>query len=189
VGYRTYPIQRNNHSTRPASREVQGQTDIVLRFAFHQTPSWSVLKAETTICRVVGSCCISLICTTTISKVLQTCCALTVTNPHQITLIKMVDRPHKPSSISAPPNDHHQASVDVTGDHVTAKLPSGDSCEVYLHGATVTSWKSASREHLWLSANAVMDGSKAIRGGVPVCFPVCYWKKCTKLYDQVLTCP
>jgi len=84
----------------------------------------------------------------------------------------MVDRPNKPSSISAAPNAP-QAQVDASADRVTAKLPSGESCEVHLHGATVYSWKSGGEEHLWLSSNAVMDGSKAIRGGVPVCFPVC----------------
>jgi glucose-6-phosphate 1-epimerase len=82
-----------------------------------------------------------------------------------------MDRPNKPSSISAPRNDP-QAQVDASSDRITAKLPSGDSCEISLHGATVISWKSGGRENIWLSENAVMDGSKAIRGGVPVCFPV-----------------
>jgi hypothetical protein len=42
-----------------------------------------------------------------------------------------------------------------------------------LYGATVTSWKNNGQENMWVSSNAHMDGSKAIRGGVPVVFPVC----------------
>lgn len=40
------------------------------------------------------------------------------------------------------------------------------------HGATVTSWKQGGEERLWLSDNAVLDGSKAVRGGIPLVFPV-----------------
>lgn len=40
------------------------------------------------------------------------------------------------------------------------------------HGATLLSWtNTAGRELLFVSSKAVLDGSKAIRGGVPVCFP------------------
>jgi len=42
---------------------------------------------------------------------------------------------------------------------------------VYLFGATVTSWKVNDKEQLLLSNTAVLDGSKAIRGGIPVVFP------------------
>ena len=51
-------------------------------------------------------------------------------------------------------------------------MPSGDSVEVMLYGATVISWKSNGKENLWLSSAANMEGKKAIRGGVPVVFPV-----------------
>lgn len=44
-------------------------------------------------------------------------------------------------------------------------------CEIYDHGATVTSWKVDGKEKLFLSSKAVLDGSKAIRGGIPVVFP------------------
>jgi len=83
----------------------------------------------------------------------------------------MVDRGHKPSAIS-PSSSGPQAQVDVDNTKVTAKLPSGESIEVYLYGATVTSWKAHGRERLFLSEKAVKDGSKPIRGGVPVVFPV-----------------
>ncbi|XP_046857663.1 putative glucose-6-phosphate 1-epimerase [Xenia sp. Carnegie-2017] len=43
--------------------------------------------------------------------------------------------------------------------------------EVYLHGATVTSWKCKGKEMLFVSKNAVFNGVKAIRGGIPVVFP------------------
>jgi glucose-6-phosphate 1-epimerase len=43
---------------------------------------------------------------------------------------------------------------------------------MYLHGAQVTSWKPAGNsEMIFLSSKAVFEEGKAIRGGVPVCFP------------------
>ena len=42
-----------------------------------------------------------------------------------------------------------------------------------LYGATIISWKDGSgEERLWLSEAAKLDGSKAVRGGVPLVFPV-----------------
>jgi D-hexose-6-phosphate mutarotase len=49
--------------------------------------------------------------------------------------------------------------------------PSGSSSEIYQHGAHVTSWVSRDKERLYLSPTAMLDGSKAIRGGIPICFP------------------
>jgi len=43
--------------------------------------------------------------------------------------------------------------------------------EVYLHGATLTSWQILGQEMLYLSPTAVFAPGKAIRGGVPVVFP------------------
>jgi hypothetical protein len=83
----------------------------------------------------------------------------------------MVDRAHKPSALS-PSTTGPQPTVHSDGKKVTASLPSGDSVEVMLYGATVISWKNNGQENMWLSSNAKMDGSKAIRGGVPVVFPV-----------------
>jgi len=42
---------------------------------------------------------------------------------------------------------------------------------VSLHGSTVTSWKIFGNEMLFLSKTAVLDGSKPIRGGIPLVFP------------------
>lgn len=44
--------------------------------------------------------------------------------------------------------------------------------EVYLHGAHVTSWKPAGEEEvLFVSEKSLWADGKAIRGGIPVCFP------------------
>jgi glucose-6-phosphate 1-epimerase len=88
----------------------------------------------------------------------------------------MVDRPKKPSAIPiSPTTNAPQPIVDISeaGDRVTARLPTGESVEVLLHGATVISWKSGGKENLWLSDKAILDGSKPVRGGIPICFPVC----------------
>jgi glucose-6-phosphate 1-epimerase len=52
---------------------------------------------------------------------------------------------------------------------VTSKLA---SAEIYLHGAQVTSWKPAGAEEvIFLSARSHWEDGRAIRGGIPVCFP------------------
>jgi glucose-6-phosphate 1-epimerase len=44
--------------------------------------------------------------------------------------------------------------------------------EIYLHGAHVTSWKPAGREEVFfLSSQSRWEDGRAIRGGVPICFP------------------
>ena len=44
--------------------------------------------------------------------------------------------------------------------------------EIYLHGGHVTSWApKLAGEALYLSPNSLFQPGKAIRGGVPVCFP------------------
>lgn len=50
-------------------------------------------------------------------------------------------------------------------------LPNGDSLRVADFGAQVLSWQARGQERMFLSERAVLDGSAAIRGGVPVCFP------------------
>ena len=46
-----------------------------------------------------------------------------------------------------------------------------DKAKVHLFGATVISWTVNGIEQLFLSSKAVLDGSKAIRGGIPLVFP------------------
>lgn len=44
--------------------------------------------------------------------------------------------------------------------------------EIYLHGAQVTSWRPAgAKEVIFLSRDSRFEDGKAIRGGVPICFP------------------
>lgn len=55
---------------------------------------------------------------------------------------------------------------------VVATHSSGSLVELYLFGATLTSFKAPSgQELLFTSSKAVFDGKKAIRGGVPLVFP------------------
>jgi len=86
----------------------------------------------------------------------------------------MVDRPNKPSALASTPGLPPQAQVSVDNAKVTAVLPTGESVEVLLFGATVLSWKAkeGKDERLWLSSAAKLDGSKAVRGGIPLVFPV-----------------
>jgi glucose-6-phosphate 1-epimerase len=55
---------------------------------------------------------------------------------------------------------------------VRLRAPDGAEAIVTLYGAHLVSWKGADgRERLFCSGASVLDGSKAIRGGVPVIFP------------------
>jgi glucose-6-phosphate 1-epimerase len=46
------------------------------------------------------------------------------------------------------------------------------SAEIYLHGAQVTSWRLAGAEEaIFLSAHSHWQDGRAIRGGIPICFP------------------
>ena len=56
-------------------------------------------------------------------------------------------------------------------DALQLTLPNGDCTTVALYGAHVLSWVAGGAERLYLSPLASLDGSAAIRGGVPVCFP------------------
>ena len=82
-----------------------------------------------------------------------------------------MDRPNKPSAIS-PSASGPQPSVHVEQGRVYASLPTGDSVEILLYGATVVSWKNNGKENIFVSDAAVLDGSKPVRGGVPIVFPV-----------------
>jgi glucose-6-phosphate 1-epimerase len=46
------------------------------------------------------------------------------------------------------------------------------SAEIYLHGAHVTSWQPASADEvLFVSSQSHWQDGRAIRGGIPICFP------------------
>ncbi|TKY54550.1 putative glucose-6-phosphate 1-epimerase [Spatholobus suberectus] len=57
-------------------------------------------------------------------------------------------------------------------DKVLLRDARGSSAEVYLYGGHVTSWKNDHAEELlFLSSKATFKPPKAIRGGIPICFP------------------
>jgi glucose-6-phosphate 1-epimerase len=52
---------------------------------------------------------------------------------------------------------------------VTSELA---AAEIYLHGAQVTSWQPAGEEEaIFLSKQSYWQNGRAIRGGIPICFP------------------
>lgn len=69
---------------------------------------------------------------------------------------------------SRPPNK--SSLMHRVDDLVELKLDDA-SVKIHLHGATVTSWQKAGKELLFLSSKALLDGSKPIRGGIPLVFP------------------
>ncbi|KAI4148246.1 MAG: hypothetical protein LQ340_005163 [Diploschistes diacapsis] len=86
----------------------------------------------------------------------------------------MVERSKKPSEIPISPSvPAPLVTISHDNSRVVASLPVGDRIEVLLHGATVVSWKSGSgKENLFLSSKAHLDGSKPVRGGIPLVFPL-----------------
>ncbi|KAJ2920337.1 hypothetical protein MD484_g222, partial [Candolleomyces efflorescens] len=67
--------------------------------------------------------------------------------------------------------------VQDLNDKIVLLHPQGPSVTVLLYGATIISWKSHSlekeglEERLFVSSKALLDGSKPVRGGIPVVFP------------------
>ncbi|KAJ5579816.1 uncharacterized protein N7459_005801 [Penicillium hispanicum] len=82
-----------------------------------------------------------------------------------------MDRSHKPPAIGVGASTP-QPTVSIKDSTVEAVLPTGESVTIHLYGATVTSWKAHGQEQLFLSQKAHLDGSKPIRGGIPLVFPV-----------------
>ncbi|KAG6493849.1 putative glucose-6-phosphate 1-epimerase [Zingiber officinale] len=57
-------------------------------------------------------------------------------------------------------------------DKVVLREVRGSSAEMYLYGGHVTSWRNDHGEELlFLSTKAIFKPPKAIRGGIPICFP------------------
>lgn len=54
---------------------------------------------------------------------------------------------------------------------VLSSVDEKSSCKVFLYGATILSWISDRKERLFVSPIAVVNGSKAVRGGIPLVFP------------------
>lgn len=83
----------------------------------------------------------------------------------------------------APPMPPFDASPDqlpiviTTGNNdmpmvIMRHAPSAQTAEIYTYGAAVTSWTTRGENHFWVSdTNKWELGGKAIRGGIPICFP------------------
>ena len=86
----------------------------------------------------------------------------------------MVERSNRPAAIPVSPiAPSPQVTISDDNTRVIATLPAGDRIEVLFYGATVISWKSANgKENLFMSTAAKTDGSKPVRGGIPLVFPV-----------------
>ncbi|XP_004487963.1 putative glucose-6-phosphate 1-epimerase [Cicer arietinum] len=71
------------------------------------------------------------------------------------------------------PSPSFTLSKGINGlDKVLLRESRGSSAEVYLYGGHVTSWKNDHGEELlFLSSKATFKPPKAIRGGIPICFP------------------
>ena len=46
------------------------------------------------------------------------------------------------------------------------------SIRIHRYGATVLSYNAQGREQLFVSKDAILDGTKPIRGGIPLVFPI-----------------
>ncbi|KAF8168089.1 galactose mutarotase-like protein [Crassisporium funariophilum] len=70
----------------------------------------------------------------------------------------------------------HLMPVENTERGVLLKHPKGPTVEILFYGATVISWKAVDQagqlnERLFVSSKAALDGTKPVRGGIPVVFP------------------
>ncbi|KAL3700858.1 hypothetical protein R1sor_018880 [Riccia sorocarpa] len=69
-------------------------------------------------------------------------------------------------------NVHVEKDPTTGFEKVILKEPRGSSAQVLLYGGQVTSWKNERGEELlFLSSKAIYKSPKAVRGGIPVCFP------------------
>ncbi|XP_066343756.1 putative glucose-6-phosphate 1-epimerase [Miscanthus floridulus] len=80
------------------------------------------------------------------------------------------------ASSSTPPTPHLPSMERTKGPTGLEKLvlreSRGWSAEVHLYGGQVTSWKNDHGEELlFVSSKAIFKPPKAIRGGIPICFP------------------
>ncbi|ORY30473.1 apospory-associated protein c [Rhizoclosmatium globosum] len=59
----------------------------------------------------------------------------------------------------------------TTSEHKITIHSGSSSAEILLYGATVISWKQDGRQRLFVSNKSKLDGSKPVRGGIPIVFP------------------
>jgi len=79
-------------------------------------------------------------------------------------------------NLAAPGREEGQLQLTIMGilqtdSSVTIKTSSAQA-EIAFHGAHVYSWKIDGQEQLFLSSASSITGPAAIRGGIPICFPV-----------------
>jgi glucose-6-phosphate 1-epimerase len=73
---------------------------------------------------------------------------------------------------NSPGDARHTEQIEAHGLKAVRLRACGSEALVYLHGAHVASFRTSEHgELLWLSEKAVYAAGKAIRGGVPICFP------------------
>ncbi len=66
----------------------------------------------------------------------------------------------------------HTEQIEAHGLKALRLRASGSEALVYLHGAHLASFRTSEHgELLWMSDKAVYAAGKALRGGVPICFP------------------
>lgn len=65
-------------------------------------------------------------------------------------------------------------AIEETESSIVLTHPDNHSttAKILKYGATVFSWELKGEEQLWLSSAAKLDGSKPVRGGIPLVFPV-----------------
>jgi len=89
--------------------------------------------------------------------------SLSISDPNQAPTFITADQRLRPSPSPSPST--HMEKVTLTG-------AGASSATIYHFGAHVTSWTdSRGREMIYTSPTALFNGKKAIRGGIPVCFP------------------
>jgi glucose-6-phosphate 1-epimerase len=69
-----------------------------------------------------------------------------------------------PGAVQVVPGNENLPKVKICSSEANA--------EIYLHGAHLTSWRPAGAEEvIFLSSRSFWKEGRAIRGGIPVCFP------------------
>jgi glucose-6-phosphate 1-epimerase len=72
----------------------------------------------------------------------------------------------------SPDHARHTEQIAAHGLEALRLRAAGSEALVYLHGGHVAAFRTAEHgELLWTSARAVYAAGKAIRGGIPICFP------------------
>ncbi|KAJ3116636.1 hypothetical protein HK098_006527 [Nowakowskiella sp. JEL0407] len=61
--------------------------------------------------------------------------------------------------------------VDLSNEKYVVLSHDNAHATIYYYGATLTSWVVEGKERIFVSSKAILDGSKAIRGGIPLAFP------------------